>query len=393
MFKVAFRGATVASLLATTFMTTAALAQSSVTLYGIVDTGIDWENHVATGPGQRSAAGSAIRMTSLSSTVPSRWGLQGKEDLGGGVRAIFELESGFSPSSGTLQYGGREFGRTALVGLETPFGTVKLGRQINMTYVGLFKSTVLGPSIYSIAALDPYLPNARSDNAISYLGNFHQFVLGLSYSFGRDAASVPGSPASNGGAAYSPSASNCPGNVAGDPLACRQITALIGYWGTLAGGQLVYDELRGGPGALANSASFDPSSPVVLPISGDKTTRYMASGYVQLGDVKVAGGVIHRRTRTTSTYETNIYYGGFSYALRADLVFDGEISRISTTDRKNANYYVLRSTYLLSKRTSIYSMLAFMQNSSNASYSVGSGYFTTPGAKQMGVLLGMQHRF
>jgi predicted porin len=50
-------------------------------------------------------------------------------------------------------------------------------------------------------------------------------------------------------------------------------------------------------------------------------------------------------------------------------------------------------SYLLSKQTSLYSMLAFMQNNSNASYSVGAGNYTTPGAKQVGVLLGIQHRF
>ncbi|MCP3728073.1 porin [Paraburkholderia sp. CNPSo 3272] len=390
MFKPAFRGAALTSIL---MISTTCYAQSSVTLYGIIDTGIDWENHVARGPGQQAPDGSAIRMTSLSSAVPSRWGVQGREELGGGVDAIFELENGFSPSSGTLQNGGRLFGRSAWVGIESPLGTLKLGRQINMTYMGLMNSTVLGPSVYSIASLDPYLPNARSDNAVSYLGTYHQFVLGVTYSFGRDAASSPGTTPANGGAGYSPSASNCPGGVAGDPLACRQITALIGYWGDAAGGQLVYDELRGGPGALANSVAFDPSSPLPLPGSSDKTTRYMASGYVQFEKLRIAGGVVHRRTRAASIYETNIFYGGFSYSLRPDIRFDGEISRITTTDHKNANFYVLRGSYLLSKRTSVYSMVAFMQNNSNASYSVGSGYFTTAGTKQTGVLLGIQHNF
>ncbi|OAJ52483.1 hypothetical protein A6V36_13820 [Paraburkholderia ginsengiterrae] len=371
-------------------MTAAAHAQSSVTLYGIIDTGIDWENHVANGPGQKTSSGSAVRMTSLSSSLPSRWGLRGDEDLGNNLHAIFELENGFSPSTGVLENGGRLFGRSAWVGVQTPYGTVKFGRQINMTYVGLLRSTVLGPSLYSIASLDPYLPNARSDNAVSYLGTYQHFVLGATYSFGRDAASVP---SATGGASFSPSASNCPGNVAGDTLACRQITALVGYWGDNVGGQLVYDELRGGPGGLPNSVAFDPSSPILLRSSADKTTRYMASGYVKYGNFDIEGGVIHRRTKTQSTYETNIFYGGVSYRLRPDLIFDGEVSRITTTDHENANYYVLRSTYLLSKRTSIYSMLGFAQNNSHASYSVGSGYFTTPGAKQVGLLFGFQNRF
>ncbi|WP_287192835.1 beta-propeller fold lactonase family protein [Paraburkholderia sp.] len=76
-----------------------------------------------------------------------------------------------------------------------------------------------------------------------------------------------------------------------------------------------------------------------------------------------------------------------------DIELDGEISRITTTDEKNANYYVLRATYLLSKRTSVYTMPGFMQNNSRASYAVGAGYYTVTGAKQLGTLVGIQQRF
>jgi predicted porin len=53
----------------------------------------------------------------------------------------------------------------------------------------------------------------------------------------------------------------------------------------------------------------------------------------------------------------------------------------------------MRATYLLSKQTSVYAMLGFMPNNSRASYSKGAGYLTVAGAKQTGVLLGMQQRF
>jgi len=332
-------------------------------------------------------------MTSISSVLPSRWGLRGSEDLGNGVHAIFELESGFAPNSGALQNGNRAFGRSAWVGLETPYGTIRAGRQINMTYIALLKSTVLGPALYSLAALDPYLPNARSDNALSYFGEFHHFVAGATYSTGRDSATAAGSATTNGGAAFNPGATNCPGNVAGNSLACRQITALTGYWGESVGVQFVYDQLRGGPGALPGSVSYDPSMPLLLSSASQKTTRYMASGYFHISDVYLRGGVIHRETTTTSHYQTNIFYGGASYLLRPDIQLDAEISRITTTDQKNANYYVARASYFLSKRTSVYTMLGFMQNDSRASYAVGAGYFTVTGAKQLGVLVGIQQKF
>jgi predicted porin len=383
-----------AAVLASTLLVSVqACAQGSVTLYGIIDTGIDWESQAAKTPGQKSASGSAVRMTSLSSSLPSRWGLRGKENLGAGLNVIFELESGFAPNSGALQNGNRLFGRSAWVGLETPYGTVRAGRQINMTYIALMKSTVLGPALYSLAALDPYLPNSRSDNTISYFNDFHHFVLGATYSTGRDAASSQGSPTVNGGAAFNPGATNCPGNVPGNSIACRQITALAGYWGPEYGLQFVYDQLRGGPGLLPGSGSYDPSMPLLLSSAGQKTTRYMVSGYFQLGELALRGGVIHRMTTAATDYQTNIFYGGASYMLKPDIALDAEVSRIATTDHKNANYYVMRATYLLSKRTSVYTMLGFMQNNSRASYSVGAGYSTVASAKQVGVLLGIQQRF
>jgi len=133
--------------------------------------------------------------------------------------------------------------------------------------------------------------------------------------------------------------------------------------------------------------------PLLLASSSAKTTRYMASGYFLLGDLSLRGGMIHRMTTTTTDYQTNIFYGGAAYMFRPDIEFDGEISRITTTDQKNANYYVMRATYFLSKRTSFYTMLGFMQNNSRASYAVGAGYYTVAGAKQTGVLVGIQQRF
>jgi predicted porin len=99
--------------LAAVAATGAAFAQSSVTLYGIADI------YVGKAEGQKVAAGSGGVNT-------SRWGLKGSEDLGGGLKAIFNFESGFSMANGAV--GGALFGRQATVGLEGGFGTIKLGQ-------------------------------------------------------------------------------------------------------------------------------------------------------------------------------------------------------------------------------------------------------------------------
>lgn len=79
-----------------------AFAQTSVTLYGVIDEGFDYTNNVLGSHNYALQSGLA---------QGSRWGLKGAEDLGGGLRAIFQLENGFNVNNGRLLQGGLEFGR------------------------------------------------------------------------------------------------------------------------------------------------------------------------------------------------------------------------------------------------------------------------------------------
>jgi predicted porin len=94
-------------------------AQSSVTLYGIVDAGFRYNSN-AGGKSQFAIAGG--------NESASRFGVTGTEDLGGGYKTVFTLESGFTTTTGAMQ-AGLMFGRQAFVGVATPYGTVTLGRQ------------------------------------------------------------------------------------------------------------------------------------------------------------------------------------------------------------------------------------------------------------------------
>lgn len=100
----------------------AAMAQSSVTLYGIADA---WVGQTST-----TTAGVKVKQTKIDSGGfnGSRWGLKGSEDLGGGLKAIFTLESGFNIDTGAGSSDGL-FNRQAFVGLQGGFGAVTLGRQ------------------------------------------------------------------------------------------------------------------------------------------------------------------------------------------------------------------------------------------------------------------------
>jgi predicted porin len=98
----------------------AAHAQSSITLYGLLENGIDFASNVN---------GSHLYQMQSGVSAGSRWGVKGQEDLGGGIAAIFRLESGFSATNGKLG-SGLAFSRNAYVGLSSKeAGTLTVGRQ------------------------------------------------------------------------------------------------------------------------------------------------------------------------------------------------------------------------------------------------------------------------
>src|SRR5471030_912877 len=152
---------------ALTLMSSLSHAQSSVTLYGIIDEGFNY---------QSNAGGHALYNLSSGVIQGSRWGFKGSEDLGGGVRAVFALENGFDINSGALGQGGRMFGRQAYVGLSSDrYGTLMLGRQYDsvVTSIGLFAvGDQWGGYITAHPGdLDNFNNTVRTNNAIKYVSN------------------------------------------------------------------------------------------------------------------------------------------------------------------------------------------------------------------------------
>lgn len=350
--------------LAAGLCSTAAMAQ--VTVYGIVDVGVERVSNV------NAAGDSAVKMPSLTGSFPSRIGFKGSEDLGNGVQAVFTLETGFAPDTGTLGQGNRLFGRQAWVGLKSSYGTLMLGRQPNMTYMSILKADVLGPNIYSISSLDGYLPNSRSDNTIGYLGNFSGVTVGATYSLGRDSSAAGG-----------PGATGCAGEVAGNSRACRQVTALLSYDSKAFGLLGAYDMLYGGPGANNGLTSSDFSD-----------RRLSLNGYAMAGEVKLGAGLIDRRTRTLIETGTGLYYLGATYALTPQWQLDAQVSRLSVDDTpKKSTLSVARVSYLLSRRTAVHGSFGYMRNAGGAAVAVDAGGTVGAGLNQTGVMLGIRHTF
>ncbi|MCY7369939.1 MAG: porin [Polaromonas sp.] len=182
-----------------------AQAQSSVTLYGLVDVYVGRTTSEVTGIG----ATPEVKRNVINSSGQnnSRWGVRGTEDLGGGLKAVFGLEGGINPDVGgsftaISNQGGALFGRQAFVGASGGFGTVSLGRQYtaydslrgstNMIYDNNFATTA---TVWG-AGLQDY--QNRASSSISYASpSFAGFSGGFVYGLGEQ-ASFTGTPAPSG---------------------------------------------------------------------------------------------------------------------------------------------------------------------------------------------------
>ena len=166
-------------LAASTACAAPAFAQNSVTLYGLIDEGLNYTNNVQGGHNYELASGDV---------QGSRWGLKGTEDLGNGLKAVFQLENGFDVNSGRLGQSSRMFGRQAFVGLSSDAGTVTLGRQYDAVVDYLAPTTANGN--WGGYLLSHPFDNDNTDNSfrvnntIKYASpDYAGFQFGGTYSF------------------------------------------------------------------------------------------------------------------------------------------------------------------------------------------------------------------
>ena len=358
---------------------TSALHAQSVSIYGMVDAGIETVSNVA------AAGGSITRMPSTTGIIPSRLGFRGKEDLGGGLSTNFTLEMGFGPDTGASGQGGRLFGRQSTVGFSGDWGAVTLGRQWTMLFWSILDSDIVGPAVYGLGSLDSYIPNSRIDNSIAYKGKFGNVTVGGTYSLGRDTVNAGPSPAGT----------NCAGESGADTSACREWSALVKYDTASWGAAMGYDTMSGRTVGAAPDAVFGG-----LNSSAKSDSRLLLNGYVKFSGVKLAGGVIRRTNdgAAVNKAKSDLWYVGAAYPLTPAWTLDGTYAKLSYKDIGNsdASLVVLRALYKMSKRTTVYAQMGAIQNDSLSAVSVSGGApGSNPalGGSQTGVMFGMNHAF
>ncbi len=184
----------------------AAFAQSNVTLYGILDVNVQ-RNDPKEGTCYNTAAGvgtpvscSAVTGINGGHQSGNRWGVRGSEALGGGLSAIFALESGFSIDTGTMGQGGRLFGRQAWAGLQGGWGSLVAGRLAGLSsgtgswdMMGFIDPFLTGFGDSNLGNTFTPMNAARFDNAVGYISpTFAGFKVGGMYSFNANGAEQAG---------------------------------------------------------------------------------------------------------------------------------------------------------------------------------------------------------
>lgn len=174
------------------FVAGAAHAQGSVTVYGIADAGMTWINNV----GGRSQ----VKVDS-GQAAASRLGFRGVEDLGGGLKAVFNLEAGLNLDTGATQSAAKFFNRASFVGLSSSqWGTLTLGRQVDFLHSDLPPDSVpilqggMAAGWQSAAGqqLDIHYGPAVFDNTIKWKQQIGAVKFGLMYGMGNEVSNGPG---------------------------------------------------------------------------------------------------------------------------------------------------------------------------------------------------------
>ncbi len=335
-------------------------AQSSVTLYGIVENGVTYVNNA--GHGSVVALVSGVEQG-------SRWGLKGSEDLGGGFKTIFQLENGFNADNGRLGQGGLLFGRQAYVGIDSDeFGTFTLGRQYDSIQDYLQPTTMNGNwgAYFSHAGdIDNSDNGFRINNAIKYNSPvFAGFQFEALYSLG---------------------------GVAGSATANNTFSAGIGYTNGPVYLAAVYESAKtpatqfADGNFVANQATPSANGPFGYVGQPANMQVIGAGGTYAIGSALI--GLDYTNTRFGSANGTNnsVIFDNYELwgqyrvtpaaTLSAGYTFTAvRVNYLESGNRPKYNQFNLMADYALSKRTDVYLMGVYQKASGGALADIYDGF-------------------
>ncbi|MBP0597196.1 porin [Herbaspirillum sp. LeCh32-8] len=348
----------------------AAFAQSTVTIYGIVDTSIRYLSN-------DNARGNSNFRVDNGAIANSRIGFKGTEDLGGGLKAQFQLENGFSSDTGALSTPNTLFSRQSWVGLSGGFGKVRVGRQ-NTPLFDLMADH-FDPLTVGNYETNSWLPAAatriRTSNMVRYDNDFGPVSVGVSYAFGETAGST------RSGSQFS-----------------SALRYTVGGFSVGGGFQQTNDNANNRDNAYNLSASYDFGVTKLfggyynIKDATGSTSAYMAANTFATG---ASGGVAGIQRKDTG------FFFGTSYKATAALTLTGAFYYDKS---KNVAYTTLGNVgdgkryaiagwaeYALSKRTQLYTTVDYNKAKDAAVYELTNT--ASSSAKLTTVGVGIRHIF
>jgi predicted porin len=359
-------GRTVVGTIVALSVTSAANAQSSVTLYGIAGTAVQYISNVG---------GHALYQEE-NTHAPDIFGLKGVEDLGGGLHTIFDLQNEYSLNNGRELVPGTLFNRKAYVGLQSDtYGTLTLGHQPSFMYDVLsnYQTPLLLGNILSL-----------HEGNLDEVANFFQFNNAVKYV----------SPTLGG---FSSGAEFAFGNVAGNFSESRDYSFFLQY--------------KGGPLSLAatyaneNNRFLELSSFIGLPslfgtslpqaegVVANKLVNWGLGASYQLKDVLLHATFTQSRiTLATGQGNANTVDAGMNWTIKPDdvLAIGGWVENL---DGGNWKTIFISNAYLFSKTTIVYQQVTYQHASGTHSVASLTGAGVASGRSVTGVSVGIQHLF
>lgn len=361
-------------------------AQSSVTLYGTVDDGIQYANNVG-GHYQVNMQNGALGS--------SKWGLLGTEDIGGKTTVIFRLEAGFDPNSGKPTTAGYEFNRQAYVGVDGPWGVLKMGRQYDISYtdgVGRLAAPVqvAGGLGTHAGDIDNLWGTFNIQNAVTYLTpKFGDVRLGGLYGFGNAAGALSTRQALNFIATFAQG----PVSLAAGFMRINNPATAV--WG-------------GASDPVANTSFNNPlSNPITSGYASAHTLQIAdAAGSYAFGRALV-GLVVSQvsyqdvvKTSSTPFSGTAIFRTGeLNASYQWTPAFNtGAAASYTYSDTAHYTQVDVGVKYLLSKRTQLYTVAAWQHAAGTNSLGKAavanlSGLTASSTPNQVGARFGIRHNF
>ncbi len=351
----------------------AAQAQSSVTLYGTMDVALTYINNA--GIANNGGTSPATTTTPQSNTTPNTgnalamtdygifsnvWGLKGEEDLGGGLKAVFNLESDLNALTGTIYNNSRSIGtsttatqynqlfrRSANVGLAGSWGEVRLGQQGNpLVAASAALLPVEGNSVNLVRTAAGYSMGDYMSNAISYQSpNLNGLRVKAAYSASQQVDDATGGTAFAANAFY---------NLGG-------LTFTAGY-----NQQYSVNTYNG---TTANTTT-DASSTVVVQNTSKQGDlkgyvagiRYKLSPAIEVGygfgHADYNSGTSISSATTPITYNSSSHLFGVGYQASPALLL-GLNYAVTNLD---SSLYNAQARYSLSKRTMLYAQVGVAKN-------------------------------